>query len=394
LVKLYYLLSLAAAAAPLALWSQGSPPLKKEGSYWVRRTVNSASCKPNGRLQVNTRGSVTVRGTDKTMITYTLTQKARARSAEDAARALGDVYYTARSKGDLTTLVVLSEERPGLSSHLDIAVPRSLEEAIIETQSGDVDAADLDGMVRATTAFGRILLDRLSAAAVARTGGGEIRVGRVAGNLRAWSSGGSVSVENAGGETWVETAGGEILIREAAGPVFATTEGGNINVWKALQAVQARSASGLIEVIEAGGLVTAETKAGSIQVGSSKGVRCQSAQGTIRVKAVSGPLRCATAAGSILAEFAGGVRPEESFLTAGRGDITVLIPSNFKVSVKARNDSPELVGRIVSDFPQVRVKTLGFEPTRPAVAEGAINGGGPLLRINAAGGTIFLRRQK
>jgi hypothetical protein len=30
----------------------------------------------------------------------------------------------------------------------------------------------------------------------------------------------------------------------------------------------------------------------------------------------------------------------------------------------------------------------------PVVAEGALNGGGPVLHINVIGGTIYLRRQK
>jgi hypothetical protein len=33
-------------------------------------------------------------------------------------------------------------------------------------------------------------------------------------------------------------------------------------------------------------------------------------------------------------------------------------------------------------------------PGGPLVAEGALNGGGPLLRVNVVGGTIYLRRAK
>ena len=382
------------AVLPAALWAQAGGPLVKEGGYWVRRTANVASCKPNGRVQVVTRGSVAVRGGDEAVIRSSLVQKARARTVEEARRALGGAYFTTRVKGDLLQLIVMMEDRPGVTSHLELTVPRTLAETIVETQTGDVDSVDLSGTVQAVTACGRIQMDRIQAGAVARTGSGEIRIGRVGGTVRAASLGGSVFIDRSGGETWVDTAGGEIAIREVGGPLYATTEGGNINVWKALAAVQARSAAGLIEVVEAAGIVTAETRQGSIQIGAARGARCESGDGTIRLRGVAGPVRCSTASGSILAEWVAGGRQDESFLAAGAGDVTVLLPSNLPVMVKARNDSPELVGRIISDFPQIRVRTLGFEPTRPAIAEGVLNGGGPTLRINAAGGTIFLRKQR
>ena len=134
----------------------------------------------------------------------------------------------------------------------------------------------------------------------------------------------------------------------------------------------------------------ADTRGGSIQVGSARGVKCESAAGAIRVKTSSSPLRIQTALGSILAELLAGTRLDESSLTARAGDITVLIPSNLAVSVLARNETGGNA-RIVSDFSEVRERRIG--PMRPqAVAEGAINGGGPVMHITVAGGTIYLRK--
>jgi hypothetical protein len=45
--------------------------------------------------------------------------------------------------------------------------------------------------------------------------------------------------------------------------------------------------------------------------------------------------------------------------------------------------------RIVSDFRQVQPRLRGAA----LVAEGSVNGGGPLLVINGAGGAIFIKRQ-
>jgi hypothetical protein len=71
-----------------------------------------------------------------------------------------------------------------------------------------------------------------------------------------------------------------------------------------------------------------------------------------------------------------------------------LIPSNLAVSIQAMNESRGRLARIISDFPQLRVKTVSSGPTSAIWAEGSLNGGGPLLRINAASGTIYLRRQR
>jgi hypothetical protein len=82
----------------------------------------------------------------------------------------------------------------------------------------------------------------------------------------------------------------------------------------------------------------------------------------------------------------------DSILSTNAGDITVFIPSNLALTIQAVNESGGS-GRINSDFPQVRTQP-GALPGGPLVAEGALNGGGPLLRVNVVGGTIYLRRAK
>ncbi len=91
----------------------------------------------------------------------------------------------------------------------------------------------------------------------------------------------------------------------------------------------------------------------------------------------------------------GSSRPQfmaDSILSTNAGDITVLIPSNLALTVQATNESGGS-GRIISDFPQFRPQAGGL-PGAPLVAEGALNGGGPLLRVNVMGGTIYLHRSK
>jgi DUF4097 and DUF4098 domain-containing protein YvlB len=199
-------------------------------------------------------------------------------------------------------------------------------------------------------------------------------------------------VQNAGSSAWLETGGGEIVVHQAAGVVHAATGGGNIRIDHAGGAVFARTGGGLIQVQQAEGAVNAESSGGAIQVDAANGVRCESAGGAIRLRNVGGALHASANSGNILAQLVAGHPFADSLLSTNAGDITVFIPSNLALTIQATNESGGS-GRIISDFAQVRTQT-GAQPVGPAVAEGALNGGGPVLRVNAMGGTIYLRREK
>jgi hypothetical protein len=85
---------------------------------------------------------------------------------------------------------------------------------------------------------------------------------------------------------------------------------------------------------------------------------------------------------------------ENSFLATGRGDVAVYLPSNRAVTIKALNESAGWLGRIVSEFPEIQVQRPVGGVGRTVEAEGSLNGGGPVVMISVAGGTVYLRRQK
>lgn len=386
---------LCAVCLPLAAGhAQPRTALVREGASWVQTTTGEIKMEAASRLRVSTRGAIVLHGQNAGSVVYTLRQRVRAHSEAEARKMLGEPVARIHKRADWMIVTLMPSDRNGVDADLKLTAPRALGEVVLDTRGGSVDAEDVDGSLRVETAGGNIHLDRIGRSAVVRTGGGEIHIGHVNGSLRCLSSGGSIRVDHTGGETWCETAGGEITVRDAGGPLHVSTDGGNVQVVRAVGSVSASSAAGLIEVGRAGGTVRAETRGGSIQVGSAHGVQCESAAGTIRVKSVSGSLRVVTASGSILAELVSGIPLQDSFLSTGAGDITVLIPSNLAVSVRARNESPGIGGRIVSDFPQIRIRRAELGGTRPAVAEGELNGGGPVLHIAVAGGIIYLRRQK
>jgi hypothetical protein len=186
----------------------------------------------------------------------------------------------------------------------------------------------------------------------------------------------------------METVGGDIFATEIKGPARAETGGGGVHIIRAGAGVITSTVGGPIVVDHAGGIVTARNMAGPVQVGAAGGVHCESGSGGIRVSNIAGPMRVSTSLGNIIATLFGG-KLADSFLATGNGDITVMIPSNVGVNIRAQNDLADTLRRIQSEYPVITVRRQG----RQLVAEGKVNGGGPLLQISATVGTIFIKKQ-
>jgi hypothetical protein len=379
-----------APAVVAALLAQQKSGLTRDGSCWVDTLTGSAGV--SEAIRVSTRGAVSAQGSARQdTITYSLRRRARAANESSARSLLDQITVKTVQQGGWTVLEVSAPESSRASADLTLQVPRSLRETVLATGGGAIRAADLDGALRAETRGGSIDVDRVMGAVTARTGGGAVRFGKIGGRVQCFTGGGEISAESLGGEADLNTGGGSIVVREAKALVRARTVGGSIHIQQAAQGVRVGAGTGLIDIAGAGGPVVAETGAGSISIRSSCNVECKSGAGAIQVHAISGALRAATNAGSIVADLTGAQRLLNSALSANMGDITVLIPSNLPVTVEAVNRTPG-GHRIVSDFAEVQPR-LEEGNTRSA-AHGAIHGGGPVLRLTASGGTIYLRREK
>jgi hypothetical protein len=391
--QLVSLLFLSAAIAA----AQNESAITRDGGYWVRTLQGAIDAPSSDKLRVETTGNVTLKGTGMEQSSYALTIRVKAGDAREAETLIRQVNVKTGTEGGWAYLRVTphftATSLVSIGLELSISGARALRQVRAETRGGNVQASDLEGDFEARSAGGRIAADRIRGQSELRTAGGDIEVGHVSGQLRCYSGGGGIRVENAGAAALLETAGGEIVVHQAEGPVQATTGGGNIRIERAASTVNARTAAGLIQVQDANGPVIAESSGGAIQVNSAKGVRCESAGGAIRVRNVAGAVHAFANSGSIMAELVAGSSMADSILSTNAGDITVLIPSNLALTVRASNESGGS-GRINSDFPEFRPRTGGMPVMGPLVAEGALNGGGPLLKVNVVGGTIYLRRTK
>jgi hypothetical protein len=360
----------------------GQTPLEREPGGWAR--VYSATLTAAPKLRVVGHGPVTVDASASRSLEYTVRVSVAARGEAEARRILDVAPVRVSTQGDWVVLVA-----PGgpVIAQVKVKAPR-LAALDIATTDGAVAVTGVDGAVVVDTRAGAITADRMRGTSTLVSGGGEIRVGTVDGSLECTTAAGRIEVKLARRDAILNTYGGDIEVDQVDGALRADTAGGGIHVRKAGGAVAATSGGGQIVVDQAKGTVTARNLAGPVAVGGAAGIHCESGSGGIRLARIVGPMRVSTSMGSILADLAG-ARLVDSFLATASGDITVVIPSNLGVNIRAVNAMADTLRRIVSDYPALPPRRMGNR----VVAEGALNGGGPLLEISDTGGTIFIKRQ-
>ena len=356
--------------------------LSRENGRWVNKIYGSAPARQ--RLRINAHGAVTLEAGVARQLSYIVTVSVSARSEAEARRLLQ--RYTVRMESQGPWMVLTAPGGPVMAT-LEVKTP-SLNNAVISTSEGAVQATGVEGPLDVDSGAGDLTVDRIQGDCRLVTGGGGIHVGQIGGALHCSTGAGHIHAKMVGGEAVLETNGGDIVAEQAGGPVHASTAGGGVHIGMAGGAVTATSGGGEIVVEKANGIVTVRNMAGPVQVRSAAGVRCESGSGGIRVSNISGPMRVSTSMGSILANLLGS-KLSDSYLATGSGDITVLIPSNLGVTIQAQNNMSDTLRRIMSDFREIQARRQGPR----VVAEGSVNGGGPLLQISGMGGTIFIRRQ-
>jgi len=368
------------ALMPLAGEGQEAPRRERDG--WVRTYTGTLPAA--ARLRVNGHGPVTVNAGGSAAFSFSVRLSVRARSEGEARRILDRAPLQVVTQGDT---LVLTAPGGAIMARVLVKAPR-LGAVAIGTSDGAVEATGIDGTLDVNSRAGEIAVDRVRGKCTLITGGGDVHIGTVDGPLECTTNGGNISLKLARGDARLETYGGDISADQVDGVVRAQTAGGGVHIRLAGASVTATSGGGEIVIEKANGTVTAHNMAGPVEVGAAAGVHCESASGGVRLSRISGPMRVSTSMGNILADLAG-ARLADSILATASGDITVLIPSNLGVTIRAENAMADSMRRIISDFPGIASRRQGSR----LVATGAVNGGGPLLQISDTGGTIFIRKQ-
>jgi len=367
--------------------------VSRQGDNWVEEVTGSAPAAPRIRVEVDT-GAIDLRGAEQREVTYRVRRRVPASSEENARRIFAMQPVRAERHGDVLVLTIEPSHGRALPADYQVTVPRGTSLAELETRAGLISARDLDGSIRAGTAGGAIDVDNIGGAVHVETIGGAITIGAVKGKVEAETAGGAIKLVSAGGDVRLISRFGEIEVGRAGGSVRVETAGGGIRIGTAAGDVFAETAGGNITVGEAG-KVTVATAAGNIRVDHARLLlRAESGVGSIHLGRCAGPVRAETGVGSIQAVIAASRAAwAESLLETAVGDISVLVPRDLAMTIRAAVGMAGGQHRISTDFPLIQRGGQGPGP-REISAEGAINGGGAFLRLQTASGNIEIRSQK
>ena len=370
--------------------------LQREGGSWVEMVSGTLPASRNLHLSAQI-GSVEVHGSDQPNITYVIRKRSYTDSEAQARREFEAYRLTLRQAGD--TAVIEGEWGGGaarkFTADYSIEVPRSLAFAKLETQGGNLNVRDVLGRIDASSGGGSINLDRIGGTARAETGGGTISVGAADNELHLETGGGSIRVASAKGRLDASSGGGSIVVENGLQDTIVQTGGGSIEVKSCQGRLKASTGGGSINVGQVNGGADLETGGGSIRLAGARGmVRAETGGGGIELYGLAQGARAETGGGGITAQFvSGGGNFISSSLETPTGDINVYLAPSLKLTLRASIDVAS--GHTIhSDFPEIQVRSEGDDyGPRQVSAQGALNGGGSVLKVHTTTGDIWIRRR-
>jgi DUF4097 and DUF4098 domain-containing protein YvlB len=392
LIKLAGVGVLVAALASLALCQEAR--VYREGNNWIQEMTGDLGAAKNLRVKLDA-GSVRVQGGSQVLVTYVIHRRAYTSSEEQARREFESYRMSASVKGDTAWIVAESGGKGNRKCADDfvINVPRNLQSAKVETGGGSVNATGIAGRVDMESGGGNIHVDDIGGDVTGETGGGTIEVGSVEGGVKLETGGGNIKIASAKGEIKAESGGGNVVVLSGLQGAVLETGGGSIRVDKCSGPVKATTGGGSVDLGDIGGPAEIETGAGSIRLASAKGrVQAQTGGGSIQLDGATS-VQAETSAGGITVKLlAGADRRSNSSLETSVGDITVYLANDLAISIRAEIEVAN--GHTIrSDFSDIRVSSEGGEyGPRTVTAEGQLNGGGPVLKVQTVSGNVNFRR--
>jgi len=379
-------------AVALPLGAQQSK-VYREGNAWIEEITGTM---PIGReVRVNTdMGSVKVQGNSPN-VSYAIRKRSFAPTEEAARKQFEELHISVAKTPERNFIEgrLLGRNLNRFNAEFVLQVPRELEKVRVETRSGALNLNSLTATILGTTGGGAVQLDDIAGPVTISSGGGNVEGGNLGADFTLSSGGGDVHINNISGQARVTLGGGKVYIGTVKGLTIATGAGG-IEVRKCDGDLRATTDGGNLTFGDVSGAVRAETGGGSVRLASANGrVQVSTGGGSVELYRLGQGAQVETGAGPITVEFLGthGVTTDSSLHTAA-GDVSVCLPGDMPVTVHAASDMTNGKG-ILSDFPALRINTIGGTYGPKAMsAEGALNGGGPMLRVRTTIGQISFRR--
>jgi hypothetical protein len=275
---------------------------------------------------------------------------------------------------------------------IEVNVPRNYS-LDVQTGGGNIETEDINGRVTFNTAGGNLIAGNIGGSSRLETAGGHVSVKNVQGELVAITGGGHITTGKVQGNAMLHTGGGHIRAGTISGVAKLETVGGNVTLEHSGTELVAQTGGGQIEVGEAAGVVRAKTGGGGIRVVRVSGpTDLETGGGSIYLTQVDGAVKASTGAGGITAWFVTPTAAKESGaceLQSTDGDIVVYIPRHLPITIDARIQRGDEHRVIVDPAFALNVKyDDNSNGPRSVRAEGALNGGGELLRLRTIEGNI------
>lgn len=197
------------------------------------------------------------------------------------------------------------------------------------------------------------------------------------------TAGGSISIRQLKGEMVAHTAGGWLKFDRIEGPVNGSTAGGGIVITGATGKAVVHTSGGPIRISDTKGDVDASTSGGSISIDTLSGhINVHTSGGWIDAREISGAIDASTSGGSLTASLVAQPKQDCRFYTAG-GSISLTLPAD----IRANLDASTMGGAVSTDFP-----VASTDGRRHSELRAPLNGGGPLVYLHTAGGSIRVHR--
>lgn len=365
----------------------------RDGNSWVEETTGTL---PAGRefRALTEVGSVEVQGT-ASQVTYVVRKRSNESTEALARKQFDQLRITASKVGDAVVLQgrMMSRGVNRMAADFVVQIPRLTQMVRAETHGGALSFNAIQGAVVGFTAGGTVKVDDIGGRVKLVSGGGAIDAGTINSDMFLQSGGGAISVQRVSGQLVVKTGGGKVKIG-TSGPTTVETGAGNIEVMKCNGELKATSGGGNLNFGEIAGNLTAETSGGSVRLSSAQGnVRIVTGGGSVELWKLGQGAYVETGGGAITAQFVGGRNQfHESYLHTALGNVVVYLPRDLGVNVHASTEMANGAG-IKSAFPGLAITSEGgqFGP-KSMFAEGALNGGGPILRVRTTIGQIDFRQ--
>ena len=383
--------ALLTVAFTASLWAQQSR-IYRDGNSWVEEITGILPAAHDFRVNTDI-GSVQMQG-NAPHFSYVIRKRSFAPNEEAARRQFEQMKISAGKnlEGDFIDGKLLNKNLPHFSTDILVQVPRELGMVKVDTRGGALNLSSITATIFGTTGGGSVKLDDLLGPVKISSAGGSVEGGNLGGDFTLSGGGGDVHINNIGGLARVTLGGGKVYIGTVKGSATVQTGGGGIEVRKCEGDLRATTDGGNLNFGDVGGSIRAETGGGSVRLASAQGrVQVMTGGGNVELYNLSQGAQVETGAGPITAEFRGNRGFTESSLHTAAGDVSICLAGNLPVTVHASSDMTTGRG-IQSDLSGLRITSSGEYGPKAMYAEGALNGGGPMLRVRTTIGQISLRR--